>query len=146
MNPAGDSPNSSAKKNINSTSVNAASFNKEREPFSGPVESINGISQEIEVPIEVERAGVKKVHEAIDVPPDLGKLGVLQSGPSVPIAQSTVVPSVTLPISDTQVLVGLHSQVSSSLKWLAAWCIKKLKKAHVALKIIHGKIVRVLIK
>lgn len=52
-------------------------------------------------------------------------------------------PTVRLPVSDDTVARGLHAQAANSLLWLALWCIKKLKKAHILLKVVHGEVVRV---
>lgn len=117
---------------------------KEQEP-AGIVsaETVAEISTEIEVPEEVEKAGVKRIGETIELPPDVKKLGVTHAGVSVPVGSVAALPAVALPISDQQVVTGLHAQVLSALRWLSVWCIKKLKKAHVALKVIHGKVMRV---
>lgn len=106
-------------------------------------EQIKEVSKEIELPEEVEKAGVVMKKETIELPPDVKKLGVSSTGASVPVAQTASLPKVSLPISDDQVIAGLHTQITNALHWLAVWCIKKLKKAHVMLKVIHGKIVRV---
>lgn len=106
-------------------------------------EGVSEISQEVSLPLEVEKAGVEAIRETIELPPDVEKLGVTPTGSSVPVATTTVLPQVTLPISDQQVVSGLHVQLLSSLRWLAVWCIRKLKKAHIVLTRIHGKIVRV---
>ena len=86
-----------------------------------------------------------KFSDTIELPPDVKKLGVTHTGPSVPITPvtTTVLPSVALPISDNQVVAGLHAQVVSALRWLAEWCMRRLKKAHIALKEAHGKVMRV---
>ena len=145
MNPAKDNTNSSINQNPQIIAA-SVSHGKEREPFSTGAEVVQEVSNEIEIPEEVEKAGMNKFHEKVEIPPDLKKLGVSQSGSSIPISQSASIPAVSIPISDAQVLAGLHSTVAESLKWIATWSIKKLKKAHIALKIIHGKIVRVLIR
>lgn len=128
----------SAKVNISS------STGKEHEALRlSATESVTDISQEAELPREVEKAGVEIIKDTIELPPDVKKLGVTQTGPSTPVIISNPLPQVTLPISDQTVVVGLHAQILSSLRWLAIWCIRRLKKAHIALKEIHGKIVRV---
>ena len=105
-----------------------------------PSEALSEVSSEIEMAQEVEQAGVKKIGETIELPPDVKKLGVT---PSVPAVTSTALPSVVLPISDQKVIQGLHIEMANALRWLAVWCIKRLKKAHIALKAVHGKIIRV---
>jgi hypothetical protein len=134
--PTGNQPNAGA------TAVSPA-VGQEREFSSiSPSEQIKEITPRLEVPEEVEKAGVTKIGETIELPPDVKKLGVTHAGAQTPVV-TTALPPVTLPISDQQVATGLHAQVASALLWLAVWCIKKLKKAHLTLKVIHGKIVRV---
>lgn len=116
---------------------------KEREPRAAAVLPVTEISREIELPAELEQAGVTKSHEVVQLPPDVRKLGVRQSGASTSLSSAVALPNVVLPITDDEVITGLHSSVSDALTWLAYWCIKKLKKAHVAIKNIHGRIIRV---
>lgn len=101
------------------------------------------ITPEVEIPKELEMVGVTKIREAIELPLDVKKLGVAPVGPSAPLTTTTILPQIVLPISDQNVLVGLHAKVTNALRWLAVWCFRKLKKAHIALKVIHGKIIRV---
>lgn len=105
-------------------------------------EAVKEISREVEISKELEQAGIKGIRETIELPPDVKKLGVRPAGPFVPISQTTVLPQVALPISDKKVIKGLHEPLVNALYWLAVWCIRKLKKAHLMLKVIHGKIVR----
>lgn len=100
------------------------------------------------VPLEVKEAGVEIKPETIELPPDLTKLGARPSGATQPVihqggAKATVV---TVPLSDPQIVTGLHASILSSLRWLAEWCILQLKRAHIQLRIIKGKIFRVSIK
>lgn len=126
------------------SAVVSAPSGKEQERIGvGSTEVISEIGREVELPQEVEKAGVEIVKETIELPPDVKKLGVTQTGPSVPAVQVAALPQVVLPISDPTVLAGLHMQILSSLRWLAVWCVRKLKRAHIALKNIHGKVVRV---
>lgn len=77
--------------------------------------------------------------ESIQLPPDLKKLGVQASSSSK--FQSYT--NIKLPISDDKIVSGLHAPINSSLRWLATLAFHLLKKAHLSLKKIHGKIVRV---
>ena len=125
----------------------STTIGKERESLSGvPSEAIQSISTEIEIPEEVERVGVTKVSDTIEIPPDIKKLGVTSTYVSSPTgsAVNSVLPKVVLPISDEEVVTGLHAQITSALRWLSVWCIKRLKKAHLVLKTVHGKIMRVI--
>lgn len=106
-------------------------------------EFLQTVSTEIEMPKEVEQTGVTMLHDTIELPPDVKKLGVSAAGSAMPVAATTTLPPVVLPISDDQVVAGLHQQVTNALRWLSEWCIMRLKKAHVALKIVHGNITRI---
>lgn len=106
------------------------------------VETVRPVNPELELPKEVKEAGVTQFKETIELPPDIRKLGVTPSGASTPVVTSSL-PTVVLPISDSTVVSGVHAQVTDALRWLAIWCLRRLKKAHIALKIMHGKIVRV---
>ena len=124
---------------------------------TNPVPGVSSAQKEVEVPVpsemipveerladieltpELEKIGVEKQTEVIEVPADLQKMGVSATGPAQGHTTST---SVTLPLTDDQIVVGLHAQIISSLRWLAEWCLKKLKQAHIHLKRIKGKIIR----
>ena len=100
------------------------------------------------VSAEVKEAGVEVTPESIELPPDLTKIGVHPLGASQPFlhqggAKTTIM---SVPLSDPQIVAGLHASILSSLRWLAEWCILQLKRAHVQLRIIKGKIFRVSIK
>lgn len=116
---------------------------KESEPLAASREPVRDLTAEVTVAPEVAEVGVQPVRgDIVELPPDLKKLGVSHTGSSVPVT-NVAIPPVSLPISDSAVVSGLHAKVTSSLKWLSVWCIKKLTKAHVMLKIVHGKITRV---
>lgn len=108
-------------------------------------EVITSSTTEVELSKEVEAAGVKIPKEAVEISADIKKLGVSPSGPNTPLS-SQQVSSVVLPLSDDQVIRGLHMQVYSAIRWLAEWCVRQLKKTHIAIKTVHGKIVRTTIK
>lgn len=145
MNPAQNTAaNPTDDKNITTSAVASSVSGKEHEGIKITAsEAVSEITQEVELPKEVEKAGVEIIKDTIELPPDIKKLGVTQTGPSTPVPTTTALPQVVLPISDQTVVSGLHAQILSSLRWLAVWCIKKLKKAHIALKKVHGKIIRV---
>lgn len=96
--------------------------------------------QEMEVPKEVVNAGVKVTPTSISVPPKISQLGVKPSGPNVPLGTGA---TVTLPLTDDQIAVGLHQSLTSSWRWLAQWCLRRLMQLHLVLKNIHGRLVRV---
>lgn len=77
--------------------------------------------------------------ETIDIPPDLKRFGLQP-------ATTTQFPSyqnIILPISDEKITVGLHAPITSSIRWLATLAVYLLHQAHLGLKTIHGKVVRV---
>ena len=139
-----DGSKTSATQTTSVNAVSSSSVGKEGEVPLVPNEVIGEVSTEVELAKEVSDVGVEKRGEVIaELPPDIKKLGVTQSGPSVPVTVTQSLPQVSLPLSDNQVLVGLHASITSAIRWLALWCIKKLAHAHLVLKVIHGKIVRV---
>jgi hypothetical protein len=66
-------------------------------------------------------------------------MGVQPIGQNIPSAA----PAVSLPLSDDQIATGLKQSIWSSWRWLAQWCVRKLKQVHMGLKTIHGKLTRV---
>ncbi|MBM3283955.1 hypothetical protein FJY90_06995 [Candidatus Gottesmanbacteria bacterium] len=129
--------------NTSSTAKSVPSISKEQEMAYAPLETVQAVLHEIEIPEEVEKAGVKSIGETIELPPDVKKLGVAPAGISTTLPSTTTLPQIVLPLSDQNVFIGLHAKVTSALRWLAIWCIRKLKKAHITLKLIHGKIIRI---
>lgn len=116
----------------------------ERERSAPPKEQSTSATREI-APVS-ERQPVATHH----IPPQqviaqLPAVGIPVSVVPAPAAAAppAAIPAVQLPLSDDAVIRGLHAQVASSILWLASWCIRKLKKAHILLKIVHGKVVRV---
>lgn len=56
----------------------------------------------------------------------------------------TPLQKVQLPISDEEIIEGLEKPYTSSWRWLSELGVYLLGQAHIALKTIHGKVVRVL--
>jgi hypothetical protein len=103
-------------------------------------------SAEVELPKEVKEAGVEQIADhatVIELPPDLKKIGMTNTGPSTPVSPPSNLPQVTLPITDDQVAAGLNASVTSALAWLATWCVRNLKKMNIVFKTVNGKPVRV---
>jgi hypothetical protein len=138
-----DSRQLSQAKPVNAQAATLSSGGKEKE-FAQNVtkELIRESPAEIELPKEVESAGVQKISEKIELPPDVKKIGMTSATPP-PLPVQTQVPTVILPISDQQVISGSHQNVTNAIRWLSLWCIRKLQKAHVILKVVHGKIIRI---
>ncbi len=113
---------------------------KESEPLLGKSEDFD-VKEVVEHEITDEevKPHVMVRPESINLPPDLKKLGVQStSSTSFPNYQS-----VQTPLADDKVLTGLHAPITSSLRWLATLAWYLLQRAHVTLKIVHGKVMRV---
>lgn len=130
-------------KNQSSVPTNfiSASHGKEGEAISLKSESIENLDREIELTKEVKDIGVEKIQGTIELPPDVKKLGVTQSGSQTPVVAPLV--TISLPLSDEQIISGSQAPITSAIKWLSVWCLKRLKSLRLTLKNIHGKIVRV---
>lgn len=83
---------------------------------------------------------VQSRKETIKLPPDLKKMGLQ----AIPTTKFPSYRTVSLPISDDKVLKGLHAPIYSSLRWLATLAMYLLAQAHLTLKTIHGRVVRVI--
>ena len=118
----------------------AISKPKEAELFTRKKEKYE-IKEAVEHKAEEEvRPFVQARSETIELPPDLKKMGLQP-------ASSTQFPSyqnIKLPLSDDKIVAGLHQPITSSLRWLATLLEYILGQAHLALKVIHGKVVRVI--
>jgi hypothetical protein len=95
--------------------------------------------KEKEVEEEVRSHLIKK-EETIKLPPDIQKLGLKP----IPTTDFPQYQNIKLPLSDDKIVVGLHAPISSSLRWLATLALYLLQKAHLSLKVIHGRVIRVL--
>lgn len=112
---------------------------KESEP-SVSVPENTYLKEVVEHQIEEEvKPYVSPRAETIELPPDIKKLGVHPSTTS----QFSTYQNVKLPLADDKILPGLHAPITSSLRWLATLAIYILRHAHLGLKKIHGRVVRV---
>ena len=111
---------------------------KEGEPIIGAEFKIQE-STEHEPNKEVERF-INPRAETIKLPKDLKEAGLEE-------VNSTNFPNyknIKLPIADDKVVTGLHAPITSSLRWLATFAVYLLQIAHLKLKVVHGKVVRVI--
>lgn len=127
-------------KTIQQTPVSVGSVHKEQGPAkpSEPYYSEKTTTPELNK--EVSEAGVKVKQEEIRVDVELQNIGVNATGTSTPMPTN---PTIVLPIPDTEVEKGLHQKIFHSIRWLAEWCMFQLKRAHLTLKVIHGKVRRI---
>ena len=113
---------------------------KEAEPFARKKEKYE-IKEIVEhQPEEEVKPFVQPRAETIELPPDLKKMGLQPT-------TTTQFPSyqnIKLPLSDDKIFAGLHQPITSSIRWLATLALYLLKQVHLALKVVHGKVVRVI--
>ena len=103
------------------------SFGKEQESgIIGSSESaLQDLGKEMDLPKEVLSAGVRTQPITVSIPPQVSSLGVKVTGTPVQMIKTA---SQALPLSDVQIAEGLHTNIASSIRWLAEWCRYKLKK------------------
>lgn len=103
------------------------SLGKEFEPAVGEQPQAKDVSgQEIEIPKEVAAAGVTTKPTTVTLPQHVTQAGVKPVGQTVaPQAVTTA-----LPLTDDQIAQGLKQSITSSWRWLAEWCVRKLKQLH----------------
>lgn len=109
------------------------SFAPERE---GPVIALqeSGLKdighQEIDLPKEVSAVGVSVHPTTVTLPQPVTQAGVQVVGQSV-------VPTPThtsVPLTDDLIRQGESQPVTSSWRWLAEWCVRKMKQLHTLAK------------
>lgn len=114
---------------------------KEVEPGTqSPDGAQDATGQEFELPKEVISAGVRVHPTTVPIPQSVSQMGVKPAGGNIPVQTTT---TVVLPLTDDQIALGLHESLTNSLRWLAEWCVRRLKQLHIAVKTIHGKLIRV---
>ena len=89
---------------------------------------------------ELKVVGVQVRPETVKLPSDLKQVGVLANN----LSRFSTFQNIKTPLADDKVLTGLHAPITSSLRWLATLTMYILRQAHVGLKEIHGKTVRVI--
>lgn len=102
---------------------------KELEPATGDIEQPvlkDVTAKEIELPKEVISAGVKVQPTTVQLPQNVTNMGVTPIGNAV----VTQAPAIALPLTDDQIALGLKQSIVSSWRWLAEWCVRRLKQFH----------------
>lgn len=109
---------------------------KETEGAIGIAElPITLITPEANIPKEVTAAGVSVTPTTVPIPQNVAKLGVKPIGANVPATAVTI----PLPLTDDQITAGIKKSPTLSIRWLAEWCVRKLKQFH---KVVMGGKVR----
>lgn len=114
----------------------------EAEPFPPPKETATHIEMHemVEHQPDAEVAQyVEQSHHEIAVPEDLKEIGVQ----STHVVQYPQAKEIHVPLSDDKIAGGLKRPLDSAMRWLAEFCKYLLWKAHIRLKIAHGKAERV---
>lgn len=100
---------------------------KESEPVgiaSAETSLITEVGQELPLPPEVIKAGVTIHPTSVVLPKSVQQMGVKVVGNTIPKQTKTV----TIPLTDDQIAKGLKQSITSSIRWLATWCVRRLKQ------------------
>ena len=137
---AGDSASTNPTQVTNVAQPATPSIHKEQEPLGSLDEgTVEEVLSDVEITPELEQSGVVGHKETIDLPPDVKGMGVEAVGPAQPVMTTG---TTNLPLTDNQIAQGLKARILSSIRWLAEWCVRQLKKAHVHLTNKSGHAVR----
>lgn len=78
---------------------------------------------------EVAHAGIRMRSDTVEIPKNVAQMGVrVVSQPT--LTPTGGVPTIALPLNDEQIALGLHQSITSSFRWLAQWCEKRLKELY----------------
>lgn len=131
----GDTPgNTSINTDTTTPQPTGGISSKEKEEFgvSGlEAPALKEFGREAALPSEAAAAGVKLHPTTVTVPQPVASLGVKPVGDT---ATSQSAPTVTLPLNDDQIAKGLHQSITSSWRWLAEWCMRKIKQIRKIIK------------
>ena len=89
------------------------------------------VGKDIDLPKEVESAGVTQSRTVVEIPPVLRDAGVKPAGQNVTLGNGN---TVKLPLTDTEIAEGLKKSLSDSWHWLAQWCRRKLQQINISVK------------
>lgn len=115
----------------------SVSYSKEAEP-GADFSQIKEVVAHEPAP-EVEKF-VSPRSESIELPPDLKRLGLQPTSST----QFPAYQNIKLPLTDEKIVVGLNAPITSSIRWLATFAVYLLARAHLGLKVVGGKVVRIL--
>lgn len=123
------------------------SMAKESEPISSvsikaPEVSlpIADMGIEMDLPKEVSAAGVTQRPVQVVPPQSVLQQGVVPTGGNVTVQNGS---SIVLPLTDEKIEEGLKLGVGNSIRWLAEWCVRQLKRMHIGLRRVGTAWVRV---
>lgn len=90
---------------------------------------LKAVAQEVVLPKEVASHGVSATPHTITLPLPLIQAGVQAVGAHAsvhPIAST----GIHLPLTDDEIAKALHASVTTSVRWLAEWCVRQIKMVH----------------
>ena len=104
-----------------------------------------GMEDPVEFAIPKEVTGHVQISQTTpEIPPDLKQAGVTYSPSDQTMSNtSSSGNSSRVMLTDDQINDGLTKKPTDSFRWLAEWCIKQLKLAHVHFKKINGRYIRI---
>lgn len=118
----------------------AVGYAKEAEPVLPPPEK-NHLQEAAEHEPSAEvRPFVQPRQESIKLPSDLTMIGLQP----VKTTQFPTYKNVKLPLSDERIVEGLHEPMTSSKRWLSELAVYILRQAHLTLRSVKGKVIRVI--
>jgi hypothetical protein len=83
---------------------------------------------------------VQPRQETIKLPTDLHMIGLQP----VKTTQFPTYKNVKLPITDEKIIEGMREPMTSSKRWLSELAFYLLRQAHLTLRTVHGKVIRVI--
>jgi hypothetical protein len=98
---------------------------KEGETLPAAEQPIREVTKELELPKEVVSAGVKVQPTVVNLPQPVTQMGVKQTGAGSSLGTGA---TVSLPLTQPQIAEGLQQDILSSWRWLAVWCIRRLRQ------------------
>lgn len=117
----------------------AGRYAKEAEPFPRPKETYElREAVEHEPPPEM-KPFVQPRQETIKLPTDLQMVGLQP----VKTTQFPSYKNVKLPLTDEKIIEGKKEPITSSKRWLSEFALYLLRQAHLTLRTVHGKVIRV---
>jgi len=98
---------------------------KEGEGISSSELPIQDVEKEVKLQKEVVSAGVKTQPTVINLPKPITQMGIKPAGPNIGVGTGS---TVVLPLTQPQIAQGLQQSILDSWRWLAVWCIRRLKQ------------------
>lgn len=82
---------------------------------------------------ELKEIGVESLPEEGELPEEMQDLGVPPTGMATPVFTQPIGKG-KLPLTEDQIQKALHQKIIDSVLWLAYWCLRQIKIAHLKVK------------